>query len=174
MTDDIEIRPEQPGDSPAIRAVNELAFGQPVEATIVDALRAAGCTIISLVAFREDRVVGHILFSPVTVDTKGGIVTGMGLAPMAVLPEFQSLGVGSALVRAGLSEVRAKSYPFAVVLGHPHYYPRFGFVPASRHGLRCAWSEVPDEVFMALVLDETAMQGVAGLARYRPEFDDAI
>lgn len=174
MTQEIEIRPEQPGDSDTIRSVNDLAFGQPVEGAIVDALRASSCPLISLVAVREHLVVGHILFSPVTVDTPGGIVTGMGLAPMAVLPELQSLGVGSALVRAGLAEVRAKSYPFVVVLGHPRYYPRFGFVPASRHGLRCAWSEVPDEAFMALVLDETAMQGVSGLARYRSEFDGAV
>jgi putative acetyltransferase len=168
------IREERPGDESAIREVNDLAFGQPAEGSIVDALRASGCPLTSLVAIDGERIVGHILFSPVTIEAQGGTATGTGLAPMAVLPLLQSRGIGSTLVRAGLAEVRAKSYPFVVVLGHPRYYPRFGFVPASRHGIRCAWDEVPDEAFMAMVLDEAAMSGVAGIARYRPEFDAAI
>lgn len=174
MTSELSIRPERPGDEAAIRALDNLAFGQPTEGAIVDALRASNCPVISLVALQDDTIVGHILFSPVTIEADTGSVTGMGLAPMAVTPRLQSRGVGSSLVRRGLDEVRAKSYPYVVVLGHSHYYPRFGFVPASRHGIRCAWDEVPDDVFMAIILDETAMTGVSGTARYRPEFDAAI
>jgi putative acetyltransferase len=168
------IRHEAPGDEAAIRELNDLAFGGKTEGAIVDALRASGCELISLVAARGTRIVGHIFFSPVTIATPAGVVTGTGLAPMAVMPGEQSRGIGSQLVRAGLDEVRAKSHPFVVVLGHPHYYPRFGFVPASRHGIRCAWDEVPDEALMAMVLNAAAMNGVTGIARYRPEFDAAI
>lgn len=171
---EVTIRAERPGDEAAIGALNDAAFGGPVEGAIVDALRASGCALISFVATVGEQIVGHILFSPVTIEAPTGPVTGMGLAPMAVAPDAQSRGIGARLVRAGLKEVRAKSHPFVVVLGHAHYYPRFGFVPASRHGIRCAWDGVPDEAFMAIVLDERAMGGVSGTARYRPEFDAAI
>lgn len=174
MANELRIRPERPGDETAIRAINDLAFGGKTEGAIVDALRASGGPIISLVATQGGTIVGHILFSPVTIESAAGSVTGMGLAPMAVTPGLQSRGVGSSLVRAGLAEVRTKSYPYVVVLGHSHYYPRFGFVPASRHGIRCAWDEVPDEAFMVIVLDEVVMEDVTGVARYRPEFDAAI
>ncbi len=88
---------------------------------------------------------------------------------MAVLPDRQRDGIGSKLVRRGLDELRERNCPFVIVLGHPEYYPRFGFEPASKRGVRCKW-EVPDEVFMILVLDEAAMAGVSGLAHYRSEF----
>ena len=97
----------------------------------------------------------------------------MGLAPLAVLPEFQRLGVGSALVRAGISMLKDMGCPFIIVLGHPGYYPRFGFQKASTCGIRCQW-EVPDEAFMILVLNQQAMEGISGVARYRNEFDEAI
>ena len=98
----------------------------------------------------------------------------MGLAPMAVAPEHQRQGVGSALVERGLALLRERGCPFVIVLGHPTYYPRFGFVPASRSGLTCQWDGIPDDVFMAQILDAERMHGVAGAARYRDEFDDAM
>ena len=118
------------------------------------------------VARVDGRIAGHILFSPVTA-VPG--VTGVGLGPMAVTPEQQRRGIGAALIDAGLARLRAVGCPFVVVLGHHEYYTRFGFVPASRHGLRCEW-DVPDESFMVHVLDAGATAAAAGLIRYRPEF----
>ena len=170
----ISVREETPEDVPTIRKVNELAFGQPQEAGIVDALRESGDDFLSLVAHCDGEVVGHILFTPVTIETARGTVRGMGLAPMAVLPERQRQGIGSALVRHGLAALRDRSCPFVIVLGHAAYYPRFGFEPASRHGIRSQWEGVPDEAFMILLVDERVMHGVSGIARYRGEFDDAM
>ena len=101
----------------------------------MDALRVQAQPIISLVADDNGTIVGHILFSPVTL-TGHGDLTIMGLAPMAVLPTNQRRGIGSSLVRAGLDRCRQSGCDAIVVLGHPQYYPRFGFVPASRFGCR--------------------------------------
>jgi putative acetyltransferase len=163
------IRYELPEDAAAVRTVNFEAFGQPDEGAVVDAIRDNCEQIVSLVALDGDRVVGHILFSPATVETPADKIGGMGLAPMSVLPSHQRCGVGSELIKAGIQILREEGYPFVVVLGHPQYYPRFGFSPASQYGIRCEW-EVPDEVFMILPLDTDRMRDVHGLARYRPEF----
>ena len=164
----IIIRAETADDIPAVRRVNELAFGQPDEADIVDALRANARPHISLVAVSEGQVVGHIFLSPVTLEAEDSGSAILGLAPMAVLPEFQKQGVGSHLVREGLKECQRIGCDVVVVLGHPEYYPRFGFVPASQKGLRCEYP-VPDEVFMVAELKPNALSG-RGLVRYRPEF----
>ena len=170
----IAIRPEQPEDIAAVRAINEAAFGDTAEATIVESLRNACPDAVSLVAVEDDRIVGHIFFSPAFVAGEHEVTLGMGLAPMAVLPERQRQGIGSMLVRAGIDAMRERSCPFIIVVGHPDYYPQFGFVPASRHGLSCQWDGVPDEAFMVLILDDSAMAGVSGTARYRDEFDQAM
>ncbi len=169
----ISLREERPGDIPAVRSVNELAFGRPQEADLVDTLRQSCPEAMSLVAEEEGRVVGHILFTPAVIDSGGKSTRGMGLAPMAVLPERQRDGIGSALVEHGLRLLQDSSGPFVIVIGHPDYYPRFGFELASKYGIACQWEGVPDEAFMILVLDEAAMEGVAGLVRYRDEFDEA-
>src|SRR5262245_38185079 len=135
----ITIRKETPEDHAAVRVIVEQAFGQPDEANLVDRLRANGKAVVSLVAVttgEDARTVGHILFSPVTIESAQGIVPAIGLAPVAVLPEFQNRGVGSELIRAGLDECRKAGYRRAIVLGHPEYYPRFGFAPASRYGIK--------------------------------------
>lgn len=170
----LTIRREQRDDIPALRLVNDTAFGQPAESSTVDAIRRACPDAVSLVAVDSDRIVGHIFFSPVVVSDASGATQGMGLAPMAVLPESQRQGIGSMLVRAGIEVMRDRGCPFIIVLGHPEYYPRFGFVPASQHGLYCQWDGVSDEAFMVLILDETATTGVTGVARYRDEFDQAM
>jgi len=162
----IEIREERPGDVAAIRDVNRRAFGQDQEGNIVDALRSNGGALLSLVATLKGQVVGHIMYSPLSV---GGEVTGAALGPMAVLPEHQRQGVGSKLVETGNRKLRDAGCPFIIVLGHATYYPRFGFRPVSTYGIKCEW-EVPDDVLMLLVLDEAKMRGVSGLAKYRPEF----
>ena len=167
----IEIRAERAEDVTAVRRVNELAFGQPGEASLVAALRAAARPHISLVAVEDGQVVGHIFFSPVSIEPEDSSFKAMGLAPMAVLPEYQRRGVGSALVRAGLNGCRRIGRTAVVVVGHPEYYPRFGFRPASRFGLRCEYP-VPDEVFMAAELEPGALAGRRGLVKYRPEFNE--
>jgi putative acetyltransferase len=116
------------------------------------------------------RLVGHVLFTRVTVATDHGDEVGLlGLAPVAVLPSYQGQGVGTMLIEAGLEQLRAAGHPAVVVLGHPSYYPRFGFVPASRFGLR--WEiDAPDEAFMAMELSVGALSGIRGVVRFRPEF----
>ena len=162
----IEIREERLDDIAAIREVNKRAFGQGQEANIVDALRSNGAALLSLVATLNGQVVGHIMYSPISV---GDNVTGAALAPMAVLPEHQREGIGSKLIEAGTQKLKEAGYPFIIVLGHANYYPRFGFKPAGDFGIKCEW-DVPDEVFMLLVLNQSKMQDVSGLAKYRHEF----
>ncbi len=163
----IEIRQEHSEDAAAIRDLNRRAFGQEQEGKIVDALRANDGAQLSLVAANEGRVVGHIMYSPLWV----GQVKGSALGPMAVDPEVQRQGIGTKLVEAGNAWLRRDGCPFVVVIGYPEFYPRFGFRPARALGITCEW-EVPDDVFMILVLDETKMSGVTGNAVYRPEFSD--
>ena len=170
----LTIRNEQPDDIVVVHALNETAFGQPTEATIVDAIRAACPDAVSLVAVDDGQIVGHIFFSPVFASSENGSVQAMGLGPMAVAPERQRQGIGSLLVHAGIDAMRKRNCPFIIVLGHPEYYPRFGFVPTSRHGLSCQWEGVPDEAFMILILDEVAIAGVSGTIRYRDEFDQEM
>jgi len=168
----IEIRNEEPTDRDIVRHLNLTAFDNGPEAAVVDKLRTSCKGYLAFVAVEDGTVVGHILFTPVTVD--GSNVVGMGLAPMAVLPSHQRKGIGSQLVRHGLEHLRQSGCPFVIVLGHPEYYPRFGFEVASRYRLRCQWEGVPDEAFMVAVLDDDALPKAGGVARYRGEFDDAI
>lgn len=168
------IRVERPQDAPGIREVNERAFGRPAEADIVDELRRACTDCLSVVAEDDGVVVGHILFTPAIVESAGRRVVGMGLAPMAVNPDHQRQGIGSALVEQGLEVLRGRRCPFVIVLGHPDFYPRFGFERASAHGLACKWEGVPDEAFMVLILDQGAMEGTSGVVQYRSEFDMAV
>jgi putative acetyltransferase len=165
----IETRHERPEDQRQVRLVNELAFGRPNEANLVAALRSAGAVTLSLVAVRQGEIFGHIMFSPVTVAAPPQGFAGVGLVPMAVLPNIQRQGVGSALVRAGLAELRRMGHEVVVVLGHPEYYPRFGFVRASTHGIR--WEhKAREEAFMVLELTPGALAGRGGVVRYREEF----
>jgi putative acetyltransferase len=167
------VREERPGDAAAIREVNRQAFGNATEADLVDLLRQTCPERLSLVAILGEEVVGHILFTPVLARAGEEPIEGMGLAPMAVLPPHQGRGIGSALVRRGVEMVRAAGWPFVIVLGHPGYYPRFGFEPASRYGLACEFSDVPDEAFMILALEPEVVESVSGVVRYRPEFASA-
>jgi putative acetyltransferase len=166
----MNIRRETAADFAAIRDVNEQAFGQREEADLIDNLRSNCSELVSLVAESDGLIVGHLLFSPALLElADGGRLEGTALGPMAVMPECQKQGVGSQLVRAGLAHPDIAAAPFTVVLGHPEYYPRFGFVPASTYRVRSTW-EVPDAVFMILVRDTASLSG-PGVARYRPEFD---
>jgi putative acetyltransferase len=166
---ELNIRPESEQDQSTIHQINAEAFETEVEANLVDALRDSGATLISLVAERDNVVVGHILFSPMT-DAAGDSIPVAGLAPMAVAPEYQQQGIGSALVRSGLEHCRAAGYKAVIVLGHPRYYPRFGFVPASHFNIRSQY-DAPDEAFMALELEPGALGEIGGVVKYHPLFD---
>ncbi len=167
----IEIRVERSDDVAAIRDVNERAFGSSAEARLVDQLRAANKAVISLVALLGDRVVGHILFSPITVAAPPASFNGVGLAPMSVLPEFQNQGIGSQLVREGLRACQAAGCDVVVVLGHVGYYPRFGFSTAKNYGLENEYDA--SDAFMVLELRKGALEQISGLVRFAPEFLEA-
>ncbi len=168
----IEIRKEEPRDTEGVNGLYLAAFDNGPEAKIVDKLRASCDDYVAFVATESDTVVGHVLFTPVLIQGCG--VAGMGLAPMAVLPSHQRKGVGSLLASQGLAHLRESSCPFVIVLGHPEYYPRFGFEPASKYHLLSQWAGVPDEAFMVLVFDRDALPEAGGIARYRNEFDEAM
>lgn len=165
---EITIRQERPGDERAVWHVNSAAFGQPDEADLVDRLRKQAGPYLAFVAEVEGAVVGHIAFTPVTLDARPDLDL-RGLAPMAVLPGHQRLGVGSALVRAGLAACREDGAHSVVVLGHPAYYPRFGFRSADAFGLTCEY-DVPREAFMTLELYAGSLDGVEGTVRYHQAF----
>ena len=165
----MNIRDERTGDESAIFAVNEAAFGRPDEARLVDALRGAGAAIVSLVAEIDGEIVGYVLFSDVTLDPPRPVVDLVGLAPVAVQPGLQRGGIGSALIEEGLRRCGRLGYGAAVLLGHPSYYPRFGFLPAHRFGLRCEFPS-PPEAFMAIELAPGGLEGEPALVRYHPAF----
>lgn len=164
------IREERQGDAERIRGVNLAAFETSTEADLVDALRRQATPIVSLVAEDNANVVGHILFSPVTLASDPGLIL-MGLAPMAVVPSRQRQGVGSTLVREGLERCRQLNVAAVVVLGHPDYYPRFGFLPAVRLSLRSEY-DAPDEAFMVRELRDGVLRGRSGTIRYHSVFGD--
>ena len=164
------VRVEEEKDRAGVHAVNVAAFETPAEANLVDALRDQAQPVISLVAEDKGAVVGHIMFSPVSLSGHPGL-DAMGLAPMAVTPEHQRKGFGSALVRAGLEQCKQIGSVAVVVLGHPEYYPRFGFSPASRFGIDSGY-EVPEEVFMAMELQPEALAGKSGRVKYHAAFNN--
>ncbi|MCB9422396.1 MAG: N-acetyltransferase [Ardenticatenaceae bacterium] len=166
----MEVRQEVPADVSAIYSVNEQAFGRPDEANLVDKLRTNNKITLSLVAEENGRIVGHVLFSPMTLETETGSYPIIGLGPVAVLPEMQRLGIGSRLIEAGLDLLKERGETAVIVLGHSDYYPRFGFVRASQFGIQSSY-DVPDEAFMALELQEGSLNGRAGVVYYQPEFD---
>lgn len=164
------IRPEEQRDVAAIQEVNRLAFGREAEGELVDSLRDGEAFICSLVAEVEGRIVGHVLFTPAVLADGPRQTAVAALGPVAVRPEQQRRGLGDALIRAGLDICRRQGYELAVVLGHPTYYPRFGFRPGAPLGIR--WEhDAPVEAFMVMALQTGALIGRQGIILYRPEFD---
>ena len=164
----MNVRFEQPDDIENIRRIHLEAFETDVEASLVDSLRDSGVELISLVAEYKGEIVGHILFSQVSMDGNCRI---MGLAPMAVLPNWQGKGVGTQLVNAGLQACEKAGYEVVVVLGHADYYPRFGFAPAANFGIKSEY-DVPPEVFMVKALRDGALDGITGTVKYHPIFNE--
>lgn len=164
----IRIRPEEPSDYSAVYRLHEAAFGRKEEAELVTVLRWEVPQAISLVAERQEgEVVGHILFTPVTIEPEQEI-SAAGLAPLAVLPEDQGKGIGAQLVREGLRRCKVQGYSGVVVLGHSEYYSRFGFVPAYLKGLSCEFP-APPEAFMVLLFSPMP-EGRQALVKYHPAF----
>ena len=168
----VTIREESLHDRAAIREVNRLAFTGEDEARLVDRLRSDGEVTASLVALDqveggEERVVGHILFSRLPIETETEVILAVALAPMAVLPGRQRQGIGSALVWEGLERCRKRGYSIAVVLGHPVYYPRFGFSARLTKNFIAPFT---GDAFMALELIPGALEGVSGTVRYPAAF----
>ena len=162
------IRAEEERDWDAVHSVNVSAFEAPSEANLVNALRDQARPLVSLIAEDNGAIVGHIMFSPVTL-TGDPALKIMGLAPMAVVPEHQRKGIGSALVRAGLEQCKQLGFGAVVVLGHPAYYPRFGFSSSARFGIGCEY-EVPEEVFMVMELQAGFLRGASGTIKYHAAF----
>ncbi len=167
----VVVRTETAADAPAIRDLLLAAFETPAEADLVDALRANARPYLALVAVEDDRVVGHIAFTAVAFDPMRDVVgLALGLAPLAVDPAHQGLGIGSALVEAGLEACRDAGAGLVVVLGDPAYYSRFGFEPASHLRLRCVF-DAPEEAFRALALKPFVESPGTTTVLFRPEFD---
>jgi putative acetyltransferase len=169
----IFIRKETASDLIDVRRVNELAFERASEADLVDSLRKNAHPRISLVAVEseeeDEKIVGHIFFSPVTIEKNESSFIAMGLAPMAVLPSHQNRGIGSLLIREGLKECQRIGHDVIVVLGHADYYPRFGFTTAKEKGLSCEYP-VPYEFFMVAEFVPNALRGRTGKVFYHPDF----
>ena len=164
----VTIRPEQDADRQAIWSVNQIAFEGASEAELVDALRDSGFIEVSLVAELEREIVGHILFSRVTIATTSGPVDALSLAPMAVVPAHQRIGIGTKLVEAGLSACRVGGNKIVVVLGHPAFYPRFGFSAEQARKLESPFGG--GEAWMALELVPGVLAGVQGRVEFSPPF----
>jgi putative acetyltransferase len=163
----ISIRPERPDDLPGIRDVHREAFASDAEARLVDALRDGGYVRLSLVAEDGGRIIGHIFFSEMWIDLPERTLDALALAPMSVLPEYQRQGIGSALVRQGLDDCAEAGHRIVLVVGHPEFYPRFGF---SRDLARRLDSPYQCEAFMSFELMPGALYGVVGTVRYSPPF----
>ena len=164
----MSIRNEIESDIKQVYTINESAFETNEEADIVNALREKVEGVISLVATEEGKVVGHIMFSPVTIEGAPDKLL-YGLAPMAVSPKFQNKGIGSLLVEAGLKACKAQNISAVFVLGHPNYYPRFGFIPTTQFDIKSEY-DVPDNVFMALELEAGSLSKVNGILKYSEAF----
>lgn len=167
------IRQENKSDIEQIFQVNKQAFGQENEAKLVNLLRASKAFIseLSLVAESNNQIAGHILFSKIViVDDKGHEFESLALAPMAVMPAFQRRGIGEQLIREGINKARSLNYTSVTVLGHEHYYPRFGFTPAEKWHIKPPFN-VPANVFMAMELVCDGLKGVSGIVRYSEPFE---
>ena len=169
----VTVREEKPEDFPHISRVNDEAFDREKESELVEKLRDHGTLPISLVAVLDNEIVGHIAFSPITIESGPSSLKAMTLAPVAVLPEYQRKGIGSQLVRAGLEECRRRGQGLVFLVGHPDYYPRFGFVLAGPKGIECEF-QVPEAAWMVVELRQVALAGLKGIVKFQPEFKEAV
>jgi putative acetyltransferase len=167
LENNVIVRSEDIEERLAIRSINEAAFGRSDEADLVDNLRSEAVVLLSLVAEFKKTIVGHILFSRMSIETASGSVAVVALAPVAVLPQYQRQGIGQRLIRHGLDLLRTRGEQVVIVLGHPDYYPRFGF---STRLARFLQSPFPPDAFMAMELISGALDGIRGKVRYADAF----
>lgn len=163
------LRTERPGDMLPVYELVSAAFGRTDEAELVNRLRECGAAVVTQVEEEDYEFMGHLLLSPVTINDLEG--PWLGLAPVAVHPDWQGQGIGSELIREGLDTALEMDWKAVVVLGDPSYYSRFGFRPASEFGLCCCY-EVPSEHFMAMELQAGGLAGLHGEVLYHPLFDE--
>lgn len=163
------IREETSADIDAIRAVNRAAFVRPNEGRLVDLLRSDGLITVSLVAVAEDRVVGSVVFSHLPISTPTGAIDAVALAPVAVVPQHQRRGVGTALIKGGLRICKERGRAAAFVLGDPSYYARFGFLTEPAKSIASKYS---GPAWQVLELTEGALHAVAGSVTYPAAFEE--
>lgn len=163
----LNIRPQNRAvDLDAISRINAAAFAEHGGTEAFDRFRAEREDILSLVAEEAGELLGHVLFSPVMLDTPAGVLAGMGLGQLAVHPHRQNQGIGTHLAETGIAQLRRADCPFIIVIGHASYYPRFGFERGSEHNIRCQWQGIPDETFMILMLDQQQRSSFSGVASF--------
>lgn len=174
MTIQLTLRQETSDDFKEVFEVNQIAFGQDKEAKLVDALRnnqTAFVPELSIVATYDNKIVGHILFTKINIrDDKEILNESLGLAPMAVRPELQATGIGGQLIRKGFEVAKELGFKFVIVLGHEHYYPKFGFQPADKWKIKAPF-DVPPNVFMAIELEQGGLENKSGTVIYPKEFE---
>lgn len=174
MTNKISLRQETKDDFKEVFELNHIAFGQENEAKLVDALRknqTAYIPELSIVATEKNKIVGHILFTKINIkDDIGNLNESLGLAPMAVRPELQKSGIGGQLIKKGFEVAKELGFKSVIVLGHEHYYPRFGFQPADKWKIKAPF-EVPSNVFMAIELVTDGLRDISGTVVYPKEFE---
>ena len=165
----MNIHIEKETDIQQIWQINAKAFETDAEANLVSSLRKSGLPFISMVYEENKKLLGHILFTPVELEGHPNNLRIMGLGPMAVTPEMQNNGIGSALVKAGIEQCECEGFNAIIVLGHPNFYPKFGFVPSVKYGIISEY-DVPEDVFMVLELNENALKGKEGTIKYHEAF----
>jgi putative acetyltransferase len=171
----IIIRPEKPEDFDIIYEINRRVFNGEIEARLIDKIRNSDNFIpeLSLVALKDNKIVGHILFSKAKIKSEDREKIVLALAPMAVLPEFQNQGIGHLLVNRGLDISKSLGYYIVVLVGHSEYYPRFGFTPARAKGLEISFKmPIPDEAFMVCELEKNVLEGIKGIVELPPYFEE--
>ena len=174
MTVVVIYRQETQDDFSEVFELNNKAFGQDNEAKLVNALRNnpnAFIPELSIVATKDNAIIGHILFTKINIKNDDETLNeSLGLAPMAVLPEFQKNGIGGQLIRYGLDTAKKLGYQSVIVLGHEHYYPKFGFEPAEKWNIKAPF-DVPSNVFMAIELVKDGLKNISGTVIYPKEFE---
>jgi putative acetyltransferase len=169
----INLRPEQPDDYEGITRVNDISFQRKAEGKLVEELRKLKGfdPRLSIIAESKGEIVGHILFTPVDIENNGQKYRSLTLAPMSVLPEYQKKSIGKLLIIFGLQMAKDAGYQSVVVLGHPSYYPKLGFVKASNWNIKSPFP-APDDAFMVKELSPGALDGIEGKVIFPDAFDD--
>ena len=168
------VRQELPSDFSSVFSIHEQAFARTFEADLVNRLRRSKAFVpeLSLVALKDKVLAGHILFTKIKIKNKDVEHLSLAMAPVSVLPDFQNKGIGMALIRRGLDKATELGFTSVIVLGHEHYYPKFGFSPAEKWNIHCPF-DVPSSFFMALELQPGSLNDISGMVEYAPEFAEA-